>query len=154
MKSLIIYSTMYGCTEKCANLIKEKLNGETRIINAKSKNKPKLDDFDNVILGSSIKIGKIGKSLSKYIEKNKEELKSKKLGLFLCGGENETDYLKTNFPKDIYNSSIIKEHLGGEILMENVDLVTRLILKMVGKYESYSRIEYSKIEKIANSLNN
>lgn len=154
MRNLIVYSTMYGCTEKCANNIKEKLKGDTVVINVENKSIPQLNEFDNVVLGSSIKVGKIGKSLSKYIEKNKEELMRKRLGIFVCGGDNETDYLKQNFPEDIYNKSVIKEFVGGEISMDKVGFLMGMVLKMVGKYESYSRIDHSKIEKIAEYLNN
>lgn len=154
MKNLIIYSTMYGCTEKCSNLLKEKLNGETLVINAGSKNIPEPKDFDNIILGSSIKVGKIGKALSKYVNKYEDVLIQKKIALFVCGGDNENDYIRQNFSKSIYDNSVSKEFFGGEISMEKVGFITGLILKMVGKYESYSKIEMDKIEILAEKINN
>lgn len=154
MKNLIVYSTMYGCTEKCANKLKEKLEGETVVVSSNSKNIPNPNEFTNVILGSSIKIGKIGKSLSKYMEKNEKYFENKRIGLFICGGEKESDFIKENFPEKLYNDAISKEYFGGEISMDKVGFITGLVLKMAGKYESYSRIEEDNILKFATVFNN
>lgn len=154
MKNLIVYSTMYGCTEKCANILKENLNGETLLFNSNSRNIPDLNNFDNIVLGSSIKIGKIGKSLIKYMDKNKENIINKRIGLFTCGGEKENNYIKENFPEEIYNKAVSKEYFGGEISMSKVGFLVGLMLKMAGKYESYSRIEEGNILNFAKKINN
>ncbi len=54
MKNLILFTTKYGSVEKCSNLLKEQLDGETRIVNLKRDAVPNLQEFDNIILGGSI----------------------------------------------------------------------------------------------------
>jgi len=143
---------MYGCTEKCANSLKEKLKGETLLVNAVQGNLPNPKDFQNVILGSSIKIGKIGKKLTSYIQNNKESLKTVRLGLFICSGDQDAEYLKLNFG-ELYDTALVKENFGGEISMNKVGFMTRLMLKMAGKAKSYSRIDEIKIGKLAAVIN-
>ena len=64
MKNLIVYATKHGTVKKCAEMLKVKLNGETVLANV-NEEVPDLDNFDNVILGGSIYIGKIQKRVIK-----------------------------------------------------------------------------------------
>ncbi len=61
MKNCILFTTKHGSTEKASLLLKEKLNAETDIINLKDVKKPDISDYDTVILGASIYMGKIQK---------------------------------------------------------------------------------------------
>ena len=63
MNTLIVYSSKYGCTEKCAKLIKQELNDPADLINLKNINIKdiNLSKYDKVIIGGPIYIGKIQK---------------------------------------------------------------------------------------------
>lgn len=61
MKNLIVYATKHGTAKKCAEMLKTRLNGETVLANVK-ETPPDLEDFDTVVLGGSIYIGKMQKN--------------------------------------------------------------------------------------------
>lgn len=155
MKHLILYSTMFGATEKCARLLARRLDGEVVVADVAAKALPDLSGFDSVVLGSSIKVGKIGKKMAAYVRRNGSELAKKRLGLFLCCGEAEGDceYLRTEFGEDLWSKARAKRHFGGELDMARVDGFTRFILKLAKKDQGYSRIDESAIESFAAAMN-
>lgn len=61
MKTIIIYTTKYGCAEKAAYLLRSKLGEGTEAVNLMHAKEPLLDKYDTVILGGSIYFGKIQK---------------------------------------------------------------------------------------------
>lgn len=79
------------------------LTGECAIINIKKVSSPDLSGYDAVIVGTCIRIGKVEKVISEFIQKNLETVKERRLDVFLCmgaGEENFSEYLSQNFPKE------------------------------------------------------
>lgn len=101
MNTLIVYSTKYGCTEKCASILSKKLMGKVELCNLKIGSIPNLSEYDKVIIGGSIYIGKIQKEVSEFCSRNLDVLKDKKIGLFICAMQKddaiETE-INTAFP--------------------------------------------------------
>lgn len=91
MKVLIAYGTRYGSTEEISQEIAKVLGEksfEVEVFNlgiTKSKNWPKVDEFDGLLVGTSLKINSWKKQVKTFIEKNKEKLKTLKFGVFTCG---------------------------------------------------------------------
>lgn len=92
-KVLIAYGTRYGATEEIAQELAKTLKEkglEPELLNLKkikSKNWPKLENFDGFIIGTSLKINSWKKEVKSFLDKNKLGLKkeNKKLGVFTCG---------------------------------------------------------------------
>lgn len=85
MKSLIIYKSKHGTTEKVANYIKDHMPGETSLLHLdKYTQKVSLKDYDTVIIGGSIYMGKIQDRIKAFCKEHEEELLKKHLGLFIC----------------------------------------------------------------------
>ncbi|NLY38245.1 MAG: hypothetical protein GX044_02975 [Firmicutes bacterium] len=65
METLIAYSTRYGCVEKCAKMLAEKLDGKVTLVNLL---KMRVDPapYERVIVGGSIYIGKIQKEVRDF----------------------------------------------------------------------------------------
>ena len=150
MRSLILFATKYGSVEKCAQFLKEKLTGEVDVVNIRKDKIPALDMYDTVILGGSIYIGKIQKEISRYCEDKKALLKTKKLGLFLCAGE-ESDkkygYFETSFTKELFDHAVSKEIFGHELYYEKLSLLDKLALRVARKpRHSYSKLNRENIE--------
>jgi len=88
---LIAYGTRYGSTEEISQEIAKTLQKkglESELFNLginKSKNWPKLDNFNGLIVGTSLKINSWKKQVKTFLEKNKDKFKGKKLGVFTCG---------------------------------------------------------------------
>ncbi len=118
-KILVAYGTRYGSTEEISQEIAKILEQkgiETKLHNlgtGKYKNWPKLDDFDGVIIGTSLKVNKWKKQVKLFLENNKMALEGKKIGAFTCGlyAIAEPDEAK----KDISKRLIEKFELEAEL---------------------------------------
>jgi len=90
-KILIVYGTRYGSTEEISQEIAKTLEEkglESELFNlgiGKSKNWPQLDEFDGIIIGTSLKINSWKKQVKSFLDKNKSEFHNKKLAVFTCG---------------------------------------------------------------------
>ncbi len=157
MKTLIIYTTKYGCVEKAVNILKSKIEGDVSVANITREKAPGPEPFDNIILGGSIYVGKIQKALTKYIDANLRTLLSKKVGLFICAAQPEpvcTKELEDNFPVELYEHAVVKEVFGHEYRLEKVSFIHKMILrKVAGVTESASALSEEKIGNFAETMN-
>ncbi len=157
MKSMVIYATKYGCTEKAAKILQSKLEGETLIVNIMKEKVPPLDSYDIVILGGSIYMGKIQKELTNYITGNLPVLLKKRTGLFLCAGspkvEERAKELAAVFPSELYAHSIGKEVFGYEFNFEKLNFLDKIIMKAVkGDKSNPSDLSEEKIGSFAKAM--
>jgi menaquinone-dependent protoporphyrinogen oxidase len=158
MKSIIIYATKYGCAEKAARMLKERLRGEIDMVNVAKEKVPSLKEYDNVILGGSIYVGKIQKELASYINNNLTELLGKRTGLFICGALKETDKiskeLKDAFPEALSNKTVAKETFGYEFSFDKMSFFDKIATKsIVGIKSSISELNEDAIENFAKAIN-
>ncbi|EOD01165.1 flavodoxin domain-containing protein [Caldisalinibacter kiritimatiensis] len=158
MKTLIIYGTKYGCTEKCAKILSEKLTEEVELYNLKEVNDIDISDYDKVIIGGSVYIGKIRKEVTKFCLRKLNELKGKKVGLFICcmaDGEAAEKQLNDVFPKELMTNAIAKENFGGEFIFNKMNFFDRFIVKKVSKTDTdQSNIHIENINRFAQLMNN
>ncbi|MDO9512148.1 MAG: flavodoxin domain-containing protein [Bacteroidales bacterium] len=158
MKTAIIYTSWHGTTESIAQTIAEKLGSENcQIINLKKQTKINTDNYDHVILGSSIHAGNISGKMKKFISKNTLTLLQKKLGLYICcmDPNRELIQFETAFPDILRKHASAMAILGGEFKMEKMNFFERLIVKKVsGITESKSKIKTEEIEKFIHDFKN
>jgi menaquinone-dependent protoporphyrinogen oxidase len=159
MNTLIVYASKYGCTEKCAKLIKQELNDPADLINLKNINMKdiNLSKYDKVIIGGPIYIGKIQKKVTQFCSKHLNKLVEKRIGLFICGmveGESINTELNANFPPELLKIAEVKEYLGGEFLLDKMNFMDKMIVKKVSKVTSNkSNILVDKIHEFAQVMN-
>ena len=160
MKTLILLSSKYGTTEKCGSLLREKLKGEVELVNIKKGNIPELDQFDRVIIGSSVYVGKISKNISEFLLANLNTLKTKEIALFICcmaEGEEGEKEINSVYPEELLAVAIAKGCFGGEFVFSKMNFFEKLIIKKISKKdgkEDISNISEEKINKFAEKLNN
>jgi menaquinone-dependent protoporphyrinogen oxidase len=158
MKTLIIYASKHGCTEKCSNFLKDNLNGEVKIVNIKKDSLPEITAFDNIVVGGSIYMGRIQKEINNFCLKNINTLKNKKLGFFTCGmSENEIaeKQISSSFPEELLTNSVAKEYFGGEFIFRKMNFIERFIVKKISKTnKDISKISKENINKFAQLINN
>lgn len=157
MRGIIIYATEHGCTEKAVKLLQSKIPEGIKTVNVAREKAPDLSLFDTVILGGPIYIGKMHKVLSVYMQQNLEVLKSKRLALFVCAGEQDPvlrdKQLAFAFPEELYSCAIMRETFGGELRLDKLSLTTKLMLRVVkGIKEDYSRLSEVKIDRFAKEV--
>ncbi len=157
MKTLIVFSTKYGAAQKCAEILKKGLDHEVNLVNLRNSKPINLKNYDNVILGGSVYVGKIQKEITQFVDENKNDLQSKKIGLFVCckfSGDRAMEQITNNLPEWVVNKAFAKEHLGHELSLEKMSFMDKLITKSVVKVkESYSDLKTENINRLINKIN-
>jgi len=135
MKTLIIYSTTYGFTGECVEKLAHQLDGEVKTVNALTEGVPSIKEYDRIIIGGSIYAGQIHKKLKEYMDKNIEELGSKRLGLFICCGlmDNIEANMKNAFPEKLLKSAVARECFGGELRVDRMKFLHRMMTNIMKK---------------------
>lgn len=91
-KALIFYGTRTGTTANTSEVIADSLRQvgyEVRMLDAKQEKVQSISEFDLIIVGSGIQMGKWTKEPEEFLKRFQNELSKKKLALFVsCGGAN------------------------------------------------------------------
>jgi menaquinone-dependent protoporphyrinogen oxidase len=85
MKTLIVYGTRYGATEGTAKEIAKTLRAEgfdVKVANAKKEKIKDLSEYELVVVGSGMQMGKWTGEAEDFLKKHGKELAQKKLALF------------------------------------------------------------------------
>jgi menaquinone-dependent protoporphyrinogen oxidase len=158
MKTLIVYTTRHGCTEKCVEILRQSLPGAVDVVNLRKKITQdfSLGEYRVVLIGGSIHAGQVQKSVRAFCRDFSEGLKSTTLGLFLCcmeRGEKAQDQFDQAFPQDLRGHAAACGLFGGEFDFEKMNLLERAIVKKVAGIESsVSQIAKEAIEQFARDV--
>jgi len=136
MKTVIIYATRHGCTEKCAHVLKGKLDGTSEVINIKKVSKIDMHEYETIIIGGSIHIGKIQKKIKKFCQHNLDILSKKKLGLFVCcmeEGETAHKQFQKAYPEALIQHASATGIFGGEFNFERMIFIEKAMIKKVAQ---------------------
>lgn len=156
MKIAIVYATKYGCTRKCAEILKSYLDDEADIFYAKG-NTINLDLYDMVFIGGSVYMGKIQKEIVHFCKRNLKQLLKKRIGLFVCcytpNGTN--GFFDTLFPLELLNHSSYTTCVGGEMNYQKMNFLYRKLFQSLKKIDDFNKgfvepqINISEIKKLA-----
>lgn len=147
MKTLVLYSSKYGTTASCANHISQALACDLHSLD----DKPKIDlkNYDQIVLGSSVYMGKLRKPMTQFIEANATSLKDKSITFFFCCNET-TDYAAL-VPTTIQHAKI--HHLGFELKLSKMGFLDRFITKKVANTsEDISKLNPSALDHLILSM--
>jgi len=131
MKGIVVYKSKYGATEQYAQMIGAALNFTLK--NANEISYEQLENYDIVIAGSSIYIGKI--LLKDWLKKNEAVLLKKKVALFIVGGEPVSEKEKTQkYFTDNVSMQLLSKcktfYLHGRTIYKNLTLFDKFLLSM------------------------
>ena len=145
MKSIILYTTRYGSAAEVAKRIQKEIGADCLTCNIMKEDAPSLDQFDTVILGGSVYIGKIQKKLTSYMIANLPQLLTKKIGVYICAGaknpEDRDKELTDVFPAELLAHAVVKNVLGYAFYFEKMKFLDRFIMKKI-KGDAVSVAEY------------
>ncbi len=140
MKVLIVYSSKYGAATWAAEEMKKNLEqsgeAECSLVNIRNQTPPSPDNYDGIILGSSVFAGQVNKKIITWGENHTAELKKKPLGLFvtcLASGETAIGYIESNFPPALLAHAKAKDSTGGLADFATFGWLDRFLLKNVAK---------------------
>lgn len=130
MKSLIAYTTETGTAAFCARELAKYIPGCT-LCNLKDE-KPDPTPYDIVVVGTSVRMGAFNKEACEYLDFCAPILKEKRLGVFLCCGEDEKspEYLRSFIPEELYPISE-KISFGGRLDPDGALGLDRFMIKLM-----------------------
>ena len=110
---LIVYGTRYGSTGEIAEAMAktaQEIGAHVDLINLKKQKPPKSpEDYNLVVIGSGIQVGKWTKEPLEFIKKNLDTLSKTKTALFVvCGDAASPD--KCDFAQITYLDKILEEY--------------------------------------------
>ena len=157
MKTLIVYGTKYGCAAQAAEILQGKLAGAVTLADLARQKDPAPEGFDCVVLGGSIYMGRIQKTVQEYAARHLEALLQKKVGLFICAGRPEQDVLAKQmsdaFPAALLEHAAAKEFFGHIYDFSRLNFMDKMIVrKIVGLKESRFALSEAAIESFAFKL--
>ena len=117
MKILIGYYTKSGTTAKCAELLKKQFHNHTTELVDLATAQPHLEDYDTVLLGAPIRMGRMDKRFRAYLKANERALGEVRLGIFACCGATELagEVMERSVPKSLAAHAIAQDSFGGEL---------------------------------------
>ncbi len=117
MKILIAFASKNGTSEECAARLAAALcNLEVDVCDL-TKQTPDPGAYDMIVLGTSVRFGKLLPVAKKYIKEYRSTLLEKPLGLFLCCGlSHEYEYYyETALPRDLTAHAFCTQYFGGTL---------------------------------------
>lgn len=157
MNTLIVYASKYGCTEKCVELLSKELTGNVDIVNLKKAKDINLSNYEKIIIGGSIYVGRIQKEVTQFCLNNLNLMKEKRIGLFICcmqEGDSLNTELEQNFNTELLKVAVAKESFGGEFNIDKMNFMEKFIVKKIANVTSNkSNILESNIHKLAQTMN-
>jgi len=155
---LLLYASVDGQTKKISSFLKALLEkkGQNVIVSDVVTFKDKLESFDKIILGSSIRYGVHQKSMIDFIAQNREVLDTHKTAFFsvnLVARKAEKNQPDTNpyvikFFKSITWKPTLVEVFAGKLDYKKYPFFDRIMIQFImwmtkGPTDSNTKIEYT-----------
>ena len=137
MRNIFIYSTSNGQSLKICNAINQ--NKESLIIDIDKIKTVELNEFDQIIIGASVKYGDHNKKIYDFIKNNKILLETKKTGFFSVNAtarKSEKNKPETNpyVIKFLKKTNWTPDNIGvfaGKIDFPNYNFLEKYIIKVI-----------------------
>lgn len=132
MEILIAYATKSGTTRICAEKLADLLpQHHVTVADLSKRGVLRPSDYDFTVVGGPIRMGKLHKTVKRFIESNTFE--PGRYAFFICNGlnENTDDYFKKNFSPSLLKSALAYTSLGGELKPDRQSGLDKILLKML-----------------------
>ena len=171
-KLLILYSTVDGHTKDICNYIYKKLKGRKKvsIISIEDSANYDLSDFEEIVIGASVRYGYHRKNVYKFIQQNIEKLEKVKTAFFslnLTARKPEKSTPETNpyvikFLKKVKWEPTVKEVFAGRLDYPNLDPLNKLAILFImfitngpkDTSKTYELTDWKKVENLTKSISN
>ncbi|MCK8058998.1 MULTISPECIES: flavodoxin domain-containing protein [unclassified Fusibacter] len=150
MKTVLLYSSKYGTTKKCAELLAQKLI-QCTLVSLDAQPDFDVSDYQNIIIGTSVYAGQIRKPVKTYLTNHVDLLKSKHVSYYFCCNDT-TDHFNL-VPDQLKTESTIVTQFGFELNQSKMNFFDRLVTKMIAKTsETVSVIKFEAIDAFAKKV--
>ncbi|MCR3921554.1 MAG: flavodoxin domain-containing protein [Firmicutes bacterium] len=155
MRTLLLYASKHGCVEKCAQLMVERIPHQVKTINLAKEKVLDLAEYDTVIIGGSIHVGKIQKEVSQFCVENEKELHKNRVGLYLCCANDEQveAQMKEAYPSSLLQHAVAVEHLGYAYYFDRMNFIEKTIIRKIAKTSTTTeKIALANLERFITKL--
>jgi menaquinone-dependent protoporphyrinogen IX oxidase len=134
MKGIIVYNGKYGATKQYADWLAEEL--QLTVLPADDPTSRQLKDYDVILLGTSVYIGKL--KIAAWINENQSILEDKKLFLFVVSGTKPSEkekldgYVRSGVPEEIRKRCKIF-FLPGRVMLAKLSWKDRFLLSVAAR---------------------
>ena len=153
MKTIIIYTSSNGCTEKAVKELSQKLSGEIETIDLRHHHSPPLNEFDRIIIGGSIHSGRIQQRINSFCLTHMHMLRTKEIGLFICCSHKPKiaqEEINEAFPEELHQMAKTEAIFRKILKLERMSLVKRILVKKVARVrENVSELDANSIDRFA-----
>ena len=117
MKVLIAYYSKSNTTETCAKILKRELATADVTLCDLSADTPGLEGYDVAVIGTPVRMGKVGKPFLSFVQQNATKLEKMPHGFFICclNEENFESAVEKFIPEPLAKSAFAVEYFGGEL---------------------------------------
>ena len=154
MKTLIVYSSKYGGTEKIAKILRAEITTAVDTIDLSSSIDIDLDNYENIYIGTPIYAGRARKNIRKFCKNNLSKLQVKNTGIFInCWYKEKLDeYIQNSFQTElIENAEII--YAGIDSNPSEMSWLDRMVVKVVAKMkEAVSDIKHENLRQLVRKV--
>ena len=134
MKILVVYSTYGGVARECAEMLKKRLadRHDVELVNGRENEIPDADNYDCIVIGSSIRNGSMNKKLKKYVKNNLDKLSAMPCAVYYCCGYTKlfSEYVETQLPKR-FEPSLGYHLFGGELKPDKLTGFDKFAVRMM-----------------------
>ena len=114
MNALIGFATWYGATSDSADIIADVLRekgAEVRVANLEKELVEDISEFDLVVVGAGVRMGRWNGNADKFIDRHKKELRDKKVAIFAsaAGASISAEKGETDKTQDAYEKHLTKK---------------------------------------------
>jgi len=151
MKTLIVFSSKYGGTEKIAQSLMEMLNEDVDLVSLADQSDIQIAGYDNIIIGTPIYAGKARQEVRKFCKNNQNTLLNKNTGIFIsCWFSEKVDeYIKDSFPAPLVENSKIV-YGGIDANPSEMSFIDKMAVKFIAKIKQpVSDIKKKNLKKLA-----
>ena len=158
MKTLIIYESRYGSVKKAVDFLSVKLMDAPDIKTSKEAIKADLGQYDNILIGGSIVMGRIQKSIKDLIDKKMDTLLTKRVVLFIAAAAEEPEQIEKEindaFPQKLRESALYTAHIGYGLNFEKMNFFYKSIIKKtMNTDKSVMKLDLAELDKVASLIN-
>ena len=169
-KLLILYSTVDGHTKDICNYIYKKLKGRKKvsIISVEDSVDYDLSDYEEIVIGASVRYGYHRKNVYKFIQQNIEKLEKVKTVFFslnLTARKPEKSSPETNpyvikFLKKVKWEPTVKEVFAGRLDYPSLDKLNKLAILFImfitngpkDTSKTYELTDWKKVDSLIKSI--
>jgi len=131
---LIVYRSRYGYTARRARELADRIGPDTHLVDLKDRHRIDLSPYRTVLIGGSVYGGIIQREVTAFCRAHRRELLDRRVGLFLCclyEGERAEAQMADSFPPWLLVHAFGRYHLGGELDMDRLGVLDRLLVRVV-----------------------